>query len=404
MKQLTLIAFLISLMTFSELSFSQFMGYKKIGSGLVFQDTVKNTYKIKLGVRFQTLFDNVWTIQNDNIGQIGLYQPSISIRRARFKLDASFLSEKIFMKFELGFSPQDMRGGDDLTNGNTANIIFDAYVGWNITDNFWITVGQGKLPGNRERLISSGNLEFVDRSLLNSRYNIDRDIGIQFGHQWVKGGFFMKEIIHISKGEGRNVLVTGNSGLNYTGKVEIYPLGKFKNKGEYVSMDIDREEKPKLAIAAAFNFNNNAVRERGQLGDFMRDDQGNYYGKNQYSVFADFMFKYKGLSIMGEYAQRFTDGSSIVLSDSNQVVGIVHTGKAINLQIGYVTKTNWGISLRYSGNNPDEDVSLNEHMYTFGFSKFFFGHKLKIQSDFSYLHGIGKEDHLRFRVQIEFCL
>ena len=381
-----------------------FMGYKKVGQGLVFHDTIDNSFKIKIGIRFQTLFNNVWTVKNDNIGQVGQHTPEILIRRARFKMDGSFLKNKIYFKFELGLSPRDIRGGDDFEHGNTASIILDAFVGWNINKNFWLQVGQGKLPGNRERLISSGSLEFVDRSLLNSRFNIDRDIGVQIGHKWKKGNFFMKEIIHVSKGEGRNVIATGNSGLNYTGKIEIYPMGEFTKKGDYFAMDLLREEKPKLAIATAFNFNNNAIRERGQLGDFIKDANDNYFGKNHYQLFADLMFKYKGFSIMTEYAQRWTNGSSIVMDDSSNVIGTVYTGKALNVQMGYVTKSNFGFSLRYTGNDPDSDVGTNVHMYTFCFSKFFFGHKLKIQSDFSYLQNISKDDNMWWRLQVEFHL
>ena len=60
---------------------------------------------------------------------------------------------------------------------------------------FSIKFGQGKLPGNRERVISSGNLQLVDRSRLNSRYNIDRDVGFTLSN-WTKLGkqFFIKEV------------------------------------------------------------------------------------------------------------------------------------------------------------------------------------------------------------------
>jgi hypothetical protein len=36
-------------------------------------------------------------------------------------------------------------------------------------------VGQTKLPGNNQRVVSSGSLEFTDRTINNSRFNIDRD-------------------------------------------------------------------------------------------------------------------------------------------------------------------------------------------------------------------------------------
>jgi hypothetical protein len=38
--------------------------------------------------------------------------------------------------------------------------------------------GQTKLPGNNQRVVSSGSLEFTDRTINNSRFNIDRDFGL----------------------------------------------------------------------------------------------------------------------------------------------------------------------------------------------------------------------------------
>ena len=67
---------------------------------------------------------------------------------------------------------------------NSARIILDAVIKWEFAKNTTLWFGQTKLPGNRERLVSSQKLQFVDRSLLNSKYNLDRDIGIQLHHKW----------------------------------------------------------------------------------------------------------------------------------------------------------------------------------------------------------------------------
>jgi hypothetical protein len=46
------------------------------------------------------------------------------------------------------------------------------------TKNWTIGFGQTKLPGNNQRVVSSGSLEFTDRTINNSRFNIDRDFGV----------------------------------------------------------------------------------------------------------------------------------------------------------------------------------------------------------------------------------
>ena len=63
-------------------------------------------------------------------------------------------------------------------------IILDASVRWKFNQNLWIQFGQAKLPGNIERIISSSKLALVDRSILNSKFNIDRDFGLQMRYKF----------------------------------------------------------------------------------------------------------------------------------------------------------------------------------------------------------------------------
>ena len=55
----------------------------------------------------------------------------------------------------------------------------DAVLKNHINENWSLWFGQTKLPGNRERVYSSQELQFVDRSLVNARFNLDRDVGVQ---------------------------------------------------------------------------------------------------------------------------------------------------------------------------------------------------------------------------------
>ena len=193
------------------------------------------------------------------------------------KFNGWAFTQKLKYKLELGLSNRDISGGDSKEYKNGSRIILDAYVEWNFWNNFSILAGQTKLPGNRERIVSSANMQFVDRSLLNSKFNIDRDMGIQLKHHFKFGKqFIVQETFAFSQGEGRNITAGSFDGLNYTFKVEAFPFGKFASKGAYVGSDIKREQKPKLAIAVAYDFNQNSVKERSQLGSFITDDNGNY--------------------------------------------------------------------------------------------------------------------------------
>ena len=177
---------------------------------------------MKVGFRFQLL-------GVANFNENGENSTNFLVRRSRLKFNGFVLSPKLKYKFELGLSNRDI-SGLSIYNRNTPRYIMDAQVKWNFYKNFELWVGQGKLPGNRERVISSGDLQLVNRSLLNANFNIDRDIGFQLRHYFtLSNSFIIKEIFSLSQGEGRNQTIGNLGGLQYTGRLEIFPFGNFKS-------------------------------------------------------------------------------------------------------------------------------------------------------------------------------
>ena len=367
-----------------------------------------STFYMKFGMRFQNLFSNEWAVDNENdgTGELIDYSSNFLIRRARFKFDGYAYTPKLKYKFEMGLSNRD-NGGVASEFNNGPKFILDALIQYNFYKNFSIKVGQGKLPGNRERVISSGNLQFVDRSRVNSRFNIDRDLGITLmNHHTISGDFIMKEVFSLSQGEGRNI-TAGNlgGGFDYTFRAEFLPWGNFKSKGDYSGSDLKREPKPKLAIGVTYDINDNAVRERGQNGSFIFDEvemTRNYLGKTLQTIFIDAMFKYKGFSLMGEFADKQTsDGDPVVMNELEEEIGTFYTGHGLNLSVGYLMKNNWEIAARYTIINPDEVVANDETEYTVGLSRFIVGHKLKVQTDISYRDVTNSKNKLFWRVQVD---
>ena len=374
----------------------------KFGSGLQVSAQDSSFY-MKIGLRFQTLYLAEWDIQDGGLSAVDNSSSRIFIRRSRLKFDGWAHSPKLKYKLELSLSNRDNGGGNSSTFSNAANIILDASVTWNFYNGFSLWAGQGKMPGNRERIISSGNLQFVDRSRLNSRYTLDRDVGIMLHHKHNLGGdFILKETLSLVSGEGKNITAANAGGHAYTFKVEAWPFGSFQSKGDYVGSAVKRESTPKLAVAVAYDINKNAGRERGQKGSFIVDDNGNPFGKDLNSLFIDMMFKYQGYSIMAEYAHRVAAGDDPnVYSDEDIIVGTYYTGSGINLSMGYMTKSNWELAMRYTSIDPDEAVANDEVQYTFGLSKFIVGHKLKVQTDATYRAIDGRDDDFFYRMQMD---
>ena len=267
--------------------------------------------------------------------------------------------------------------------------------------NLWLWVGQTKLPGNRERVVSSQNLQFVDRSLLNARFNLDRDAGVQLHYSHRVGQAVVREIGSVSMGEGRDITINNSGGYDYTARVEVLPFGLFENNGDYVGGDLAREETPKLSLAATYDFNTKAARARGQLGSFLSEE------RDLETVFFDGMFKYRGFSAMAEYAHRRAPAGPVVERPGNGSAGreVFVTGTAFNVQAGYLFPSNWEIAGRYTTYDPTDVTGLrDQEQYTVAVSRYIVGHSLKVQSDVTYIEEQDRPDRTMFRLQMEVAL
>lgn len=367
------------------------------GKGLINFVAKDSSFSVKFAPRFQVRSMSSW---NHDGSQYGSSEHNFIVRRARLKFDGFAYSPKLKYKIELGLSNRDISGANQF-NRNTPRYILDAVIMWNFAGNWELWAGQTKLPGNLERVVSSANLQLIDRSLLNSRFNIDRDLGIQLRHKTNLGGdFLMREKFSVSQGEGRNVTEGNEGGLQYTARLEFLPFGTFESKGDYSQSDLKREEKPKLMVGLTYNYNQDAVRERGFAGDYMMRADGSLYETDQTTVFADAMFKYEGFSFMGEYAKRTADDEIATEADSVTPTGdIVLTGNALNFQAGYLFNNNYEIAARFTTVDYESVTgALPTEQYTLGINKFVVGHKLKIQSDISYTTVDGEASNLTFRL------
>tara|TARA_B110000967_G_C18884011_1_gene562835 strand:+ start:23 stop:1222 length:1200 start_codon:yes stop_codon:yes gene_type:complete len=371
----------------------------KFGKGLFNLVGKDSTYTMKVGARMQFLSSNSWDINDGNLTNP---EANFLVRRARLKFNGFAFTPKLKYKLELGLSNRDISGASEYTS-NAPRYILDAVIMWNFHENFELWFGQTKLPGNRERVISSGNLQQVDRSLLNSRFNIDRDVGIQLRHHFnLSEKFVVKEIFSIAQGEGRNVTTGNIGGHQYTGRIEFLPFGNFTSKGDYSGSDLKREETPKFALGIAYDHNSNAVKNRSNQGSYMVTDTG-LFETNINTLFIDAMFKYQGFSFMAEYVDRDAKNPLVKNSDGTLTGDEVQVGYGLNLQAGYLLNKDWEVSGRYTNIELDKDITGKnpESQYTLGVSKYIVGHKLKVQTDISYLSRDESNNGMMYRLQFD---
>lgn len=374
---------------------SQEISDTKFGKGMINFVAKDSSFSVKFAPRIQSRFESKWNYDGDayEAGELNFL-----VRRARLKFDGFAVTPKLKYKIELGLSNRDISGANAF-NRNTPRYILDAVVMWNFYQNFELWAGQTKLPGNIERVVSSANLQLIDRSLLNSRFNIDRDMGIQLRHKSKLGSTFVtREKFSISQGEGRNITEGNEGGLQYTTRLELLPFGEFASKGDYSQGDLKREKSLKTMIGITYDYNRNAVKNRSNLGSYMFRADGSLFETDITTLFVDTMIKYSGFSLMGEYAYRTADKIEATEIDGSKTGAVVGAGSAVNIQSSYLFKNNVEMVVRYTALDFESITRLSDlKQLTFGVSKYVVGHSLKVQTDLSFSQSDNQKDFVQFR-------
>ena len=368
----------------------------KFGNGMINFIAKDSSFSVKFAPRVQSRYQSEWSYNGEDYDPVDI---NFSVRRARLKFGGFAFSPKLKYKIELGLSNRDISGAN-IYNRNTPRYILDAVVMWNFHENFELWAGQTKLPGNIERVVSSANLQLIDRSLLNSKFNIDRDMGIQLRHKLRLGGnWIIKEKFSISQGEGRNITEGNIGGLQYTSRLELLPFGEFSSKGDYSQGDLKREKSIKAMFGFTYDINENAVKSRSNMGSYLIQSSGGLFETDITTIFLDGVVKYNGFALTGEYANRDADQIEALEEDGRTKTGaVVGAGSASNIQGSYLFKNNFEITARYTNINFKEITRLSDlKQITFGVSKYVVGHSLKIQADISLLNASGIKDNVLFR-------
>ena len=309
--------------------------------------------------------------------ELNLQNIEARVSRLRLRFDGYILSDRISYYIQLSFT----RGDQDWDNSRIPNLVRDAMVYYHFNPNFYMGFGQGKLPGNRQRIISSGQQQIWDRSNVNANFTLDRDFGLFAYYSSNIGGIYYNLKGAISTGDGRNQLMT-DKGLAYTGRIEFLPLGKFKNNGDFSEGDLEFETSPKISIAGGYSINQNASKTRGTIGSEL------YENRDLHSAFADVVIKYQGWALSSEYINRNTPESAFTYNseDSTQMAYVV-TGQGINTQLSYCFPNYWEVAARYSVVEPNAEiksVARQDSYYIIGVNKYVRKHLTKFQGFIGY--------------------
>jgi phosphate-selective porin OprO and OprP len=344
--------------------------------------------------RFATPFDR----DPRSISQLEQDSSSFMIRRARTKLSghAFWPWLKYYMQYD--WSQPVLR---DLS------LTVDKYK-W---AELW--VGRGKVRWNDERVTSSGNQQFVNRSIVNDIFTVDRQQGVQlFGNVLPHTLADFSYALGVFSGEGVGERLNDDDNMMWAGRLQWNPLG---GEMKFSQSDTEHLEEPhlNLAIAAATNQSRCTAFETASdscraLSGFVDPEEAKagQYRVNQ--IMEEVRFKWRGFSLLHEaHWKDITDTLKTKVDPdrkTNLFGTLIQAGYFPHYVIPLIPK-NLEFASRYAMVDPDTAVDNDLQQEASGVMTYFFdGHSNKVNFQVSHLMledpktGASKSDE-RFWVQ-----
>lgn len=347
----------------------------KPGKGLEFRSS---NGRFSLATRLRAQF--LYTMESATLSPQTTH--GLQIRRARLQFKGHFWNKHNRFKTELAFSPRDEGLKDGMPHRTP---ILDWYLDFTYLRDLTLRVGQYKVPYSRQRVVSSGDLQLVDRSTANGEFNLDRDIGVDLRSKDLFGLGHLRYYAGVYMGEGRDQFEMTNFDMVYLARLEVLPFGIFK---DYAEVDFERTLKPRLSVGAAYSYVDGATRTKGIRGSIPSDGGTTDF----HNATADLMFKFGGLSIFADvfYRQgRRHYGNATLEDESGNIV--VSDQEAARNGIGWsaqagvlIPRTFLELAGRFAQVRPTTSSSLIETTDEVGggASYYFAGHPMKLQLDY----------------------
>ncbi len=312
-------------------------------------------------------------------------------RRLRMKIGGHGYRPWLKYYFEVDLQPT--RSSGSSSSGSSARVI-----DWRIdvakNKKFGVRVGQWKIDYNRERVDSSGRQQFVERSIINRTFTIDRQVGLSFRGRLFEGtGADLRYYAGAFTGEGRGV-ANDDENLMYATRLQWNFMGRDLALRQ---TDVERTEKPTGTFSLA------GATHRGRATRWSSSGGGNLDGfssvgaaaDGQYRVsqaVAELAFKYQGFSTQNEFHYKHVQDTTL---------GAGNAARNSDLY-GYYTQFGYffhemnpsfpeelELAIRHAWltepNASDFNFENEREETTLAANWFFNGHNNKLTLDYSYL-------------------
>ncbi len=344
--------------------------------------------------------DNVYLKTTDNSFRLDIYgygqfrynyetknisgavdQSNFQVQRVRLGFKGYAYSDKL--KYQFLLSASQTGEFDKVT-------LLDGFVDYSPINQFGIRAGQFKVPYSTSFTISAAELQFVERTQVDSNFRFDRDNGVN-----VYGKILDSKLTYnlgAYNGEGRNKSNPDN-GMMYVGRLMFEPLGKYA----YHESDNEMSDKLLMLVSAAYAV---STRQKESTNTNL-SARLTTVGVSDVTGYDGFVgVKYRGASMHAEYFNRVIDPQKN--GSANE------TGEGYYVQGGcFVVPKTVEVAARYEYFDPNKDAGSDlRQEYGLGVNYFVNGHRNKIQADFFKIRdeaGIAKngEEDYRFRTQYQ---
>lgn len=246
-----------------------------------------------------------------------------------------------------------------------------------------LRVGQWKAQYSRERVISSGRQQMMDRSIINRAFTLDRQQGVSVYGRVGEGAANFNYWLSAFTGMGRGGRSNDDGHLMYMGRVQWNPLGRPVG---FVGSDLSGSTEPAFSLALAATTNRSACTRFSQDGcgdlEGFEEGEAGQYRVNQALV--ESAFTWRGFSWTQEFHLK---------EIKDRVNDAATTLQGFYVQTGYFPggALSWvpaplEIAARYGRYRPDRDEAHNAHQEaSIAMNWFFSGHDNKLTAEFSWL-------------------
>ncbi len=377
----------------------------------------------KFATQLQWRFQGRWTYPDrgdeDTFGDFNDNPEStFELRRVRMKIGGHGYQPWIKYYFEVDLQPTRSAG----TSGSDTRLI-----DWRIMlERFKflsLQLGQWKVDYNRERRDSSGNQQFVERSIVNSVFTIDRQVGAMVYGHLAPGTFFDSRYYGgVFSGSGRGE-ANDDANMMYFGRFQWNFLGRDL---KWSQSDVEYHQQPTGSVAfGAYTTVGKCTRwsssgcgtliTPSSLGAGFTSDGNALDGQFRVEgMVEEFAFKWRGLSIQHEYHWKQIKDNGRAATATIAAAGQSKTNLMGSYsQIGYfphylipIIPKPLEIAFRYAFVDPNVSMKNDKlQEFTGAVNWFFAGHKNKLTLDGSWLtldqpSALGGDQHeQRIRLQ-----